>query len=116
MDDGTDKGPAHLEIQFWWTVRHVPRPTAVSNNKQQCELPVIFNSKTAVWLLHMLACIFLLLNVLNCRQVAKLDQEWLKRNMVQNALVDEMVHLAVTWSYIFLIKGDDIVVPIKTCI
>ena len=76
----------------------------------------MLNSKTAVWLLHMLACIFLLLNVLIYRQVAKLDQEWLKRNMVQNinyTIVDQMVRLAMTWSYIFLIKGDDIVVSKK---
>lgn len=25
-----DKGPAHLEIQFWWTLRHVQRPTKVT--------------------------------------------------------------------------------------
>jgi len=27
IDESTDKGPAHLEIQFWWTLRHLQRPT-----------------------------------------------------------------------------------------
>lgn len=30
VDGATEKGPAHLEIQFWWTLRHVQRPTKVT--------------------------------------------------------------------------------------
>ena len=30
VDGATDEGPVHLEIQFWWTLCHVQRPTAVT--------------------------------------------------------------------------------------
>ncbi len=30
MDGGADEGPAHLEVQFWWTLRHLDRPTYVT--------------------------------------------------------------------------------------
>ena len=30
VDGATDEGPSHLEIQFWWTLRHLERPTAIT--------------------------------------------------------------------------------------
>lgn len=27
VDGATDEGPSHLEVQFWWTLRHFRRPT-----------------------------------------------------------------------------------------
>ena len=30
VDGATDEGPSHLEIQFWWTLRHIQWPTAVT--------------------------------------------------------------------------------------
>lgn len=27
VDGAADEGPSHLEVQYWWTVRHVQRPT-----------------------------------------------------------------------------------------
>lgn len=27
VDGATDEGPVHLEMQFWWTLRHLHRPT-----------------------------------------------------------------------------------------
>ncbi len=30
VDGAADEGPSHLEIQFWWTLRHLQRPTVVS--------------------------------------------------------------------------------------
>ena len=30
VDGATDEGPSHLEVQFWWTLRHLCRPTFVT--------------------------------------------------------------------------------------
>ena len=30
VDGATDEGPGHNEIQFWWTLRHMQRPTVVT--------------------------------------------------------------------------------------
>lgn len=30
VDGATDEGPSHLEIQFWWTLRHLERPTFIT--------------------------------------------------------------------------------------
>lgn len=30
VDGATDEGPSHLEVQFWWTLRHLHRPTFVT--------------------------------------------------------------------------------------
>ena len=30
VDGATDEGPSHLEIQFWWMLRHLERPTFIS--------------------------------------------------------------------------------------
>ena len=27
VDGAVDEGPSHLEVQFWWTLRHFERPT-----------------------------------------------------------------------------------------
>ena len=27
VDGGSDEGPSHLEVQFWWTLRHIEAPT-----------------------------------------------------------------------------------------
>ena len=29
VDGATDEGPSHQEIQFWWALRHLQRPTVV---------------------------------------------------------------------------------------
>ena len=30
VDRGGDEGPAHVEVQYWWTVRHIEQPTEVT--------------------------------------------------------------------------------------
>ena len=30
VDGAGDEGPSHLEVQFWWTLRHVQKPTLVT--------------------------------------------------------------------------------------
>ena len=30
VDGGADEGPAHVEVQYWWTIRHIERPTELT--------------------------------------------------------------------------------------
>ena len=30
VDGATDEGPSHFEIQYWWTLRHIQRPTVAT--------------------------------------------------------------------------------------
>jgi len=29
-DEGSDEGPGHIEVQFWWTLRHIEKPTSAT--------------------------------------------------------------------------------------
>jgi len=30
VDGGSDEGPGHIEVQFWWTLRHIEKPTSAT--------------------------------------------------------------------------------------
>lgn len=30
VDRASDKGPGHIEVQFWWTMRHFNKPTFIT--------------------------------------------------------------------------------------
>ena len=30
VDGGSNKGPSYLEVQFWWTLRHIEAPTSAT--------------------------------------------------------------------------------------
>ena len=36
VDGATDEGPSHLEVQFWWTLRHLKRPTLATLVTARC--------------------------------------------------------------------------------
>ena len=88
VDGATDVGPAHLEIQFWWTLRHVQRPTAVTlvttRSSGASDLNRVEPQNGSLALTH--ANLFIPVNLNgSCfnPQTGKLDQERLKRNMDQ---------------------------------
>ena len=30
VDGASDEGPGHVEVQFWWTMRHLKKPTFIT--------------------------------------------------------------------------------------
>ena len=57
VDGASDEGPGHTEVQFWWTKRHLERPTHVTivttRNSGSSFLNRLGSSyRMAVWLLH----------------------------------------------------------------
>ncbi len=36
VDGATDKGPSHLEVQFWWTLRNLRKPTFANLVTSRC--------------------------------------------------------------------------------
>lgn len=86
MDGANDEGPSHLEAQFWWTLRHNKRPTAVTlvttRSSGTSYLNCVELQNGCLALAH--ANLFIPSNLNgSCfnPQTGKLDQERLKGNM-----------------------------------
>ena len=114
VDGATDEGPIHPEIQFWWTLRHIQRPTAVTlvtarssgtSYLNRVELP-----NGCMALAH--ANLFIPSNLNgSCfdPETGKVDQERLKRNMDQatEIYISRCNHALCGDTVIHLFKGAD---------
>ena len=88
VDGATDEGPAHLEVQFWWTLRHFEQPTiatlVTTRNSGASYLNRVELQNGCLALAH--ANLFIPSNLNeSCfsQETGKLAQERLKQNMNQ---------------------------------
>ena len=86
VDGATDEGPSHLEIQYWWTLRHIQRPTiatlVTARNSGASHLNRVELQNGCLSLAH--ANVFIPSNLNgSCfdPSTGKVDKERLKRNM-----------------------------------
>ena len=88
VDGAMDEGPGHMEVQFWWTLRHYERPTiatiVTTRNSGASYLNRVELQNGCLALAH--ANLFIPSNLNgSCfnPETGKLDQERLQRNMGQ---------------------------------
>lgn len=85
VDGATDEGPSHLEIQFWWTLRHLQHPTQVTlvtaRNSGASYLNRVELQNGCLSLAH--ANLFIPLNLQGSfnPETGRIDQERLRRNI-----------------------------------
>ena len=121
VDGATDEGPGHNEIQFWWTLRHMQRPTVVTlvttRSSGASYLNRVELQNGCLALGH--ANLFIPSNLNgSCfdPQTGKVDQDRLKKKWIRlptSTSVGLMAHPVVTRLFTFL--RVQIVVTTRSC-